>query len=97
MRHRITSFRCVEAALKVIHRRQECKTCNEVNIRQSLLLRAGQTRQSSITRAASAQDGRTSADCPETLNSTRPRLKAMASRKGSNAASVALSFPVAGL
>src|SRR6476661_3186879 len=65
------------------------KTCNEVNIRQSLLLRAGQTRQSSTTRAASAQDGTTSAGCPLTLNSTRPRLKVIASSSGSHAATLA--------
>src|SRR6476661_9109256 len=72
------------------------KTCNEVNIRQSLLLRAGQTRQSSTTRAASAQDGTTSAGCPLTLNSTRPRLKVIASSSGSHAARLARNWLVAG-
>jgi len=83
MRHRITSFRCVEAKGMMSLMTVQSKTCNEVNIRQSLLLRAGQTRQSSTTRAASAQDGMTSAAWSATLNSTRPRLKAMASRSGS--------------
>jgi hypothetical protein len=97
MRHRITSFRCVEAEGKVIHPWAKHKTCNAVNIWQSSLLRAFQARQSSTTRAASAQAGTTSAACPETLNAVRPRLNAIASSSGSYALNVALSLPVAGL
>src|SRR5512141_1563189 len=35
MRHRITSFRCVEAETNVSLREMKRKTCNAVNIRQS--------------------------------------------------------------
>ena len=62
------------------------KTCNDVKNRQSSSLRALQTRQSSITRATSDQGGTTSAASPEELNPIRPRLEAIASRNGSNAA-----------
>ena len=44
MRHRITSFRCVEADVKMSFLRVQRKTCNEVNIRQSSLLRAERIR-----------------------------------------------------
>lgn len=41
MRHRITSFRCVEAREKMIHPGAQRKTCIDANNRQSSSLRAG--------------------------------------------------------
>src|SRR4029078_13000966 len=73
------------------------KTCNRVNIRHDLALRVAQTRQSSITRAVSAQAGTTRAGAPAAANATRPRLNAIASSVASNAASSAVSLAVAGL
>src|SRR5438105_13263272 len=98
MRHRITSFRCVEAASKMIHARLKRKTCIRVNNRHTSPLRAacGQTRQSSITRATCAQGGTTSAGCVPTVKATRPRLDAIASSKGSKFARSIVSLPVAG-
>src|SRR4029079_1153745 len=75
----------------------ERKTCNRVNIRHDLALLADQTRQSSITRETSDQTGTTSAGALPTLNAARPRLKATASRNGSNAAKSVVRWLVAGL
>src|SRR5438309_10320114 len=101
MRHRITSFRCVEAE-------EECDSSSlEV---QDLYLREisansspsrdrhpPQTRQSSITRAVSAHGGTTNGGCVPTVNAMRPRLEAMASSKESKAASSIVRRAVAGL
>ena len=97
MRHRITSFRCVEAKRKMSLIGPQRKTCNAVNIRQSSCLRVFQARQSSITRAASAHGGTTSGGSTPTVKPTRPRLLVMASSSGSNAASSIVSLPVAEL
>jgi len=97
MRHRITSFRCVEAKWKMSLIEVQRKTCNAVNIRQSSCLRVFQARQSSITRAASAHGGTTKGGSVPTANPMRPRLPVMASSSGSNAAISIVSLPVAGL
>src|SRR5436309_373699 len=97
MRHRITSFRCVEAEEKMSFIVGKRKTCTCVKFRQTLWLRAAQARQSSITCAASAQAGTTSAGPPDTLTPKRPRLKAIASSSGSVATTSALRRWVAGL
>ena len=95
MRHRITSFRCVEAVKKMSFCGAERKTCNAVNIRQTSLLRTKanhpHTRQSSITRATSAQGGTTKAATPDVLNPILPRLEAIASSSGSIACRSALT------
>src|SRR5215217_9631940 len=102
MRHRITSFPCVEADLMMSLTGLQSKTCNVVNIRQSSCLRAenptgSQVRQSSITRAASDHDGNINGGCPETLTAIRPRLNATASSSASKALNVALIRAVEGL
>src|SRR5436190_8743328 len=100
MRHRITSFRCVEAVANMSLRAVKRKTCNEVNIRQfSCASRARQryVRQSSITRDISDQDGTTSVGAEPTLKATRPRLNAIASSSGSKAPNSAVKRAVAGL
>ena len=76
MRHRITSFRYVETKSNMSPRGLERKTCN-----------ANQIRQSSIVRAASGQAGITKASAPVITTAMRPRLNAIASSKGSRAAS----------
>src|SRR4051812_9027385 len=101
MRHRITSFRCVEAD-------EECDSSpSEVqdlylrefsaNSSPSRDRRSPQTRQSSIARAGSAHGGTTSGGCVPTVNAMRPRLETIASSNESNAASSMVSRPVAGL
>src|SRR5437764_11954482 len=101
MRHRITSFRCVEAD-------KECDSSSlEVQVLYLREISANsspsrdrhppQTRQSSITRAGSAHGGTTSGGCVPTVKAMRPRLEAMASSNESNAASSIVSPPGAGL
>ena len=72
MRHRITSFRCVEAKENVSRTRAQRKTCSDVKFRQS-----------STTRATSSHDGTTRVGWPETLVPIRPRLNAIASSRPS--------------
>jgi hypothetical protein len=55
-----------------------------------------QFRQSSTARAGSAQAGTTIGETPKALNEIRPRLKAIASSKGSVADKVVVIRPVAG-
>ena len=83
MRHRITSFRCVEASARMRSKRRTFKSCNALYFRQS-----------STARAASGQAGTTSRGAPATSTANLPRLKAMASSKGSVAGRLAIQGSV---
>ena len=80
MRHRITSFRCVEANANMSPLGPQRKTCIAIQIRQS-----------STVRAASGHAGITSGTAPGIDTAIRPRLKAIPSSKLSNAGSSAVT------
>ena len=79
------------------HETAQNKSCNEVVFRRSSLTSRSrltlrdQLLQSSITRVVSGADGSATIGAPAAPVAKRPRLKAMASSKGSVAARVAVS------
>src|SRR5689334_4379921 len=96
MRHRITSFRCVEATSKMSHAWLNTRlVIARICVRLLRFVPPIQTRQSSITLPTSDQGGITSAATPDVLNPIRPRLEAIASSSGSNAARSAATRPAA--
>ena len=84
MRHRITSFRCVEAKVIMSPGEVQCKTCNVIQFRQSSMARVG-----------SGQFGTTSGGAPATPTAKRDLLNARASSNLSNAGTSALTRAVA--
>src|SRR5438309_3710738 len=100
MRHRITSFRCVEAeenddscAAEVQDLYSREFSANSLPSRDP----ADQARQSSNTCAASGPGGTTSGGWLATVNPTRPRLFASPSSSGSYAPTSIVTLPVAAL